>query len=310
MPYSTGWASTGAGRHQLVTGGSDGAAHVWDARDAELLADLATPSRDVFNATSGRNRLSLVMTRDGDASLVRCDVCGSRRGRGPGRDRVTRDLTPDETVTYLHEDPGGTATQPPTPAESPSPDAVPEPAARRRRRLCDSTEAPCACGRPPLPPARSSSPASPSTLSAPGAGRPDRRFGRDRVRERRLHHPRGCAVDVCERARRGGADRQPGGGLARVPPASVLAQAVRRPRDRGGRPSRVLGAGDQRRRVGRAHGLRRLVRVGLAGRWDVELRGCRRRRHGARRLPRQGRRACRRVRHARGPLPVSIRLTR
>ena len=84
------------------------------------------------------------MTRDGDASLVRCDVCGSRdEVVALAATRVTRDLTPDEMVTYLHEEPGGTATQPPTPAESPNPDAVPEPPPVAADDLCNSIEAPC-----------------------------------------------------------------------------------------------------------------------------------------------------------------------
>src|SRR3954451_6723357 len=145
-PYSYGWTiEWSADGTQLVTGGDDGGAHVWDARDMTLLADLATPSRDVFNAVFGPEPSSvLVLTRDGAATLVRCDLCGPRDDVvALAAKRATRDLTADELVTFVHEAAPSASAPSTAPSETPTPDAVPELPAVAADDLCNSIEAPC-----------------------------------------------------------------------------------------------------------------------------------------------------------------------
>jgi len=103
---------------RVVTGREDGTVGIWDGATGELLATYQAGDDGVNWATFSPDGLRIATAGvDGTIRIFRCTVCGAPdEVLALAGTRVTRTLSPDERVRYLHEEPSPVAD-----ASSPSP---------------------------------------------------------------------------------------------------------------------------------------------------------------------------------------------
>jgi WD40 repeat protein len=99
---STGFSPDG---RLAVTTVSDNLAHIWSVPSGRLVAALAVSRGSVFTAAFQPDNRSLTLMGPGHPPTVaRCDLCGGLDELLALADkRITRDFTPRERATYLHE---------------------------------------------------------------------------------------------------------------------------------------------------------------------------------------------------------------
>ena len=97
------WCST-----LVITASEDRTAYVWDAREGRQLAELRGHAGAVNTAAfSLDDQLIATGGDDGSARIYQRDVRPTVEDLlARARDRVTRQLTPEERITYLREGTG------------------------------------------------------------------------------------------------------------------------------------------------------------------------------------------------------------
>ena len=115
------WTPDGS---QVVAGFEDGAIRVWDATSGEQLVTYRIDPSEVLDvaATDG-GVIAATVRQSSVVDVFRCEVCGTTdEVIALARERVTRALTAEERVTYLHEAPVASASPVPVESASPGPD--------------------------------------------------------------------------------------------------------------------------------------------------------------------------------------------
>ena len=115
------WSPDGS---QVVAGFDDGALRVWDVASGEELATFAVDRSAILDvAFAGDGRIAATVEKSIVLDVFSCDVCGSTDDViALARTRVTRELTPDERVRFLHES-GAAPSSPAGPEASAGPTA-------------------------------------------------------------------------------------------------------------------------------------------------------------------------------------------
>ncbi len=89
----------------VVTASADGAARVWDSRTGQLIDVFSGHFGPVTSAAFSPNgRLVVTASEDGAARIFACELCGALDDlMALGNERITRELTTEERVRFLHE---------------------------------------------------------------------------------------------------------------------------------------------------------------------------------------------------------------
>jgi dipeptidyl aminopeptidase/acylaminoacyl peptidase len=129
----------------VITGGDDGAAHVWDATSGAPMARIRSDPLDVVAAAFAADGRHIVMAnRRAGVTTHRCEMCGSTdEVLALARSRVTRDLTPAERLTFLHEDSPGATAEPDVTAVDPRHVGIPVVPSVEPGDICAVLAGPC-----------------------------------------------------------------------------------------------------------------------------------------------------------------------